>query len=226
MRVAALILGSLAAISLAAPADAFRYRTCGDKNLKLSSNNLGVYASSTSFPTGYWRDGLQNAINQFNRNPSNFYYSLYTDTNGLGLGNGQSETWGSTDQNILQGAPAIAYSYWQCYWTPFTGYVAYMTEGDVIFDYTNTAANPFEWTMTHTRTGLIRYGGSSRLLQGTATHEFGHALGLLHVNTTYNVMGSDFTHLHTNGKTTDAYVGEDAGNGTVFLYGLWNSGPL
>lgn len=222
MRILALIVGALIAISLSAPAEAFRYRTCGDKNLRLSGNSLGLYASSNSFPTGYWRDGLQNSINQFNRNPSNFYYSLYTDTNGLGLGNGQSEVWGSTDNSVLQNAPAIAYSWWQCYWNPFTGYVAYMTEGDVIFDY----RAPFQWTMTRSRTGLIRYGGSARLLQGTAVHEFGHAAGLLHVNTTYNVMGSDFTHLHTNGNVTDAYIGEDAGNGTVFLYGLWAGGPL
>jgi hypothetical protein len=226
MRVTATILGALMAISLSTPADAYGYRTCGGKNLRLSGNNLGVYASAVSFPTGYWRDGLQNSINQFNRNPSNFYYSLYTDTNGVARGNGQSEIWGTTDQGVLQGAPAIAYSYWQCYWTPWSGWNVYMTEGDIAFDYTNTAANPFEWTATRLRTILIRYGGTRRLLQGTAVHELGHAVGLLHENRTYNVMGSDFTHIHTNGTVSDAYIGEDAGNATVFLYGLWASGPL
>ncbi len=97
-----------------------------------------------------------------------------------------------------------------------------MTEGDVIFDYTNTAANPFEWTATRSKTALFTYTGTGRLLQGTALHELGHAAGLLHVNTTYNIMGSDFTHVHTNGSTTDAYMGEDASNGMVFLYGLWS----
>lgn len=225
MRLLAFILGAVFAISLAAPAEAYRYRFCGDRPLRLSGNNHGIFASTTSFPAGAWRDGLQNSVNQFNRNPSNFWYTLYSDTNGVALGNGQSEVWGSTNQSILQNAPAIAYSWWQCWWNPFTGWTVYMTEGDVIFDYTSTASNPFEWTPTRTRTLLTRYGGTRRLLQGTAVHEFGHAIGLLHVNTTYNVMGQDFTHLHTNSTTTNAYIGEDAANGAAFLYGNWASGP-
>ncbi len=224
MRIASLILGTLLALSLAAPAEAYRYRVCGNVPLKLSGNSLTLYASTNSFPAGSWYTGLQNAVSQFNRNPSNFYYNLTTTTS-VSLGNGRSEVWGSTNQSILQNAPAIAYSWWQCYYVPFYGYVAYMTEGDVIFDYTSTTANPFEWTTSHSRTNLIRYGGSKRLLQGTATHEFGHAIGLLHENRWYNVMGSDFTHLHTNSTTTDAYVGEDAGTAAVFLYGLWAGGP-
>jgi len=100
-----------------------------------------------------------------------------------------------------------------------------MTEGDVIFDYNNTAADPFEWTATRSKTALFNYTGSGRLMQGTAAHELGHAVGLLHVNTTYNIMGSDFSHVHTNGSTVDAYVGEDASNGMVFLYGLWSGAP-
>lgn len=219
---------AIAAVGLLAttamPAHAYRYRTCSGIPLKMSSNNIVARASTTSFPAGYWRDGLQNAINQFNRNPSNMWYSLVDDTGGVALGNGQNEIWGSTDQGVLQGAPAIAYSWWDCYW--FFGWVARMTEGDVIFDYTNTAANPFEWTATRSKTALFNYTGSGRLLQGTAVHEFGHAVGLLHVNTTYNVMGSDFSHVHTNGSTTNAYIGEDAGNGTAFLYGNWAGGPL
>jgi hypothetical protein len=225
MRILALIFGVSCAVMAAAPAEAFRYRTCDGVPLRLQGNNHTLHTSTNSFPAGYWQNGLINAINQFNHNPSNFWYSRVDDTS-VGRGNGQSEVWGSTDQGALQGAPAIAYSYWQCYRNFWGTLVAHMTEGDVIFDYTNTAANPFEWTVTQTRTGLIWYGGGSRLLQATAVHEFGHATGLLHVNTIYNVMGSDFTHVHTNGKTTNAYLGEDAGNGTAFLYGNWGSGPL
>lgn len=220
MNMRALLLAGLGLAIATLPAHAYRYRTCSGTPLKMSSNNIVAYASATSFPTGYWRDGLQNAINQFNRNPSNVWYTLNTDTNGLGLGNGQSEIWGSSDQSILQGAPAIAYSYWDCYW--FFGIHAQMKEGDVIFDYTNTASNPFEWTATNSKTALFNYTGSGRLLQGTALHEIGHAAGLLHVNTTYNIMGSDFSHVHTNGSRVDAYFGEDASNGLVFLYGLWS----
>ena len=224
MRSAALLIGAfLVSTMVSAPAEAYRYRTCNGIPLKLQSNNHTARGNDFSFPAaGGWWNGLQYSINQFNHVPSNFYYTLVHDTGGLGLGNGQSEVWGSTDASVLQGAPAIAYSYWQCWWSPFTGTVAYMTEGDVIFDYANGAA---AWTPGTSKSTLIRYGGSKRSLPGTAAHEFGHATGLLHVNTIYNIMGADFTHIHANGATANAYVGEDAGNGSVFLYGLWNAGP-
>src|SRR3546814_20372158 len=32
-------------------------------------------------------------------------------------------------------------------------------------------------------------------------------------------MGSDFEHIHVNGATATAYIGEDASDGAVFLYG-------
>ena len=56
-------------------------------------------------------------------------------------------------------------------------------------------------------------------IQTTGAHEFGHGLGLLHVNTEYNIMGNDFEHIHVNGSTATAYTGEDAADATVFLYG-------
>lgn len=54
-----------------------------------------------------------------------------------------------------------------------------------------------------------------------ATHEFGHALGLLHEEKGYNVMGEDYTHIHTNGNVSKSYLGEDASSGAVFIYGLY-----
>lgn len=223
MRAFQIIVAVGLTVLTASPAFAYRYRICSalgsSANLKLPSNNWTVRSSDVSFPAGYWQDGLNNAISQYNKNPSNFYYTRVSDTNGLGLGNGESEVWGSTDNSILQGAPAIAYSYWDCYW--LFGLVANMKEGDVIFDY----RSPFQWTATTSKTALFSYSGTGRLLQGTAIHEFGHAAGLLHENRTYNVMGTDFTHLATNGSVSNGYIGEDTGNGDVFLYGLWTSGP-
>jgi hypothetical protein len=231
MRIIALLTGAVLLSSMAAaPAEAYWYRTCNGIKLKLQSNNLAVFSSDTSFPAGYWRDGLQNSVNQFNAHPSNFWYTRFNHAGTVSRGNGRSEVWGSTDGSVLQCnpgcAPAIAYSFWQCYWTPWTGTVAHMTEGDVIFNYRNTATDPFEWTADRNKNSLIFYRGTRRMLQATAVHEFGHAAGLLHENRTYNVMGSDFTHVHTNGATTNAYVGEDSGNGLTFLYGLWLAGPL
>ncbi len=228
MRMMKLLAGALLALIVATPAHAYNYRTCntsaGSKPLKLPSNSWQLKSSDVSFPAGFWQDGLNNAISQFNKNPSNFFYTRVSDTNGLNLNNGESEVWGSTDQAILQGAPAIAYSWWNCF--SFLGIVfADMKEGDVIFDYTSTATNPFEWTPTRQKNLLFSYSGSGRLLQGTAIHEFGHAAGLLHVNTEYNVMGTDFTHLSTNGITANGYIGEDTGDGLTFLYGGWASAP-
>ena len=56
-------------------------------------------------------------------------------------------------------------------------------------------------------------------------HEFGHAGGLGHTANTYSIMGSDWTHIHANGTTATAYLGEDASQGVVVLYGLWTAGP-
>jgi hypothetical protein len=88
----------------------------------------------------------------------------------------------------------------------------------VIFDY----GSPFQWTADELKSSLIRYTGTLRQLQGTGVHEFGHALGLLHVNTEYNVMGADFEHIWANGSAAHGYLGEDASDGAVFLYGPWS----
>jgi hypothetical protein len=135
------------------------------------------------------------------------------DSGGVGRSNGESEIWGSTDQDVLQGAPAIAYQNWTCYW--LFGDHVHMDTVDVIFDYTA----PFQWTADTVKSSLIRYTGSGRALQTTGAHELGHGMILNHVNTEYNIMGSDFEHIHVNGATATAYTGEDAADGMVFLYG-------
>ncbi|WP_237154245.1 hypothetical protein [Oryzibacter oryziterrae] len=212
--------GLLASAILAATAGhafAFVYTSCLDEKIKWSSNSVTLRADPTSFPSGYWRNGMDDTITKFNRNPSNFRYSLATDSGGVGLGNGQNEVWGSTDNGVLDGAPAIAYTWRDCYW--FFGNHVGMTEVDVIYDYHDTASNPFEWTASTSKANLTRYLGSGREIQTTGIHELGHGLKLKHVNTEYNVMGADFEHIHVNGSTATAYLGEDAADGAVFLYG-------
>ncbi len=203
------------ALLFASPAFSFSYQVCnGDTPIKFDSSTQSVKASSVSFPSGYWQNGITDTVNKFNRNPSNFRYVLSMKGGNMGQGNGDSEMWGTTDQGILQGAPAIAYSYWTCYW--FFGTHAHMNEVDIAFDY----GSPWQWTADTVKSSLIRYTGSGREIQTTGGHELGHGLHLNHVNTEYNIMGQDFTHVHANGSTIDAYIGEDAGNGAVFLYGL------
>lgn len=205
-----------AALACLASTSAFAYRngTCVDSTpLKWGTNNPTFAVSAVSFPDGYWRNGLQRTIDLVNQNPTPFFFSLATDTNGVALNNGQSEVWGSTDAGVLQGAPAITYWYDTCYW--LFGVVSHRDEADVIFDYNS----PFQWTADEVKTSLIRYTGTKRQLQGTGVHEFGHALGLLHVNTEYNVMGTDFEHIWANGSSAHGYLGEDAADGTAYLYG-------
>jgi hypothetical protein len=206
------LIAAAAALIPASAALGFSYSSCLGHKLKWSGDSKALRASSVSFPDGYWRDGLADAVSKANLNPSKFRYSLATDSGGVGRNNGQTEVWGGTG-SILDGAPAIAYSYWTCYW--FFGDHVHMDEVDVIFDY----SDPWQWTADTTKSSLIRYTGTLRPLQTTGTHEFGHGLKLNHVNTEYNVMGTDFEHIHVNGSTARAYQGEDAADGAVFLYG-------
>ncbi len=198
-------------------ASAYTPRTCLGDDITWSSNSAAMAASSVNFPAGQWRDALQTAVDRFNVNPSAFSYTLTTDSNGVALGNSANEIWGSTDSGILLGAPAIAYSWWTCYNNGDN--VVFMNELDIIFDY----GSPWQWTSSEIKSNLIRYGGTLRPMQTTALHEFGLGLKLDHVNTEYNIMGADFEHIHVNGSSARAYLGEDASDGTVYLYGLDSS---
>lgn len=216
MKLRLLLLGAAFLCTASGQAMAFGYNTCLGENLKWGTNNPTLRASPVSFPAGYWRNGLQRAIDFTNANPSPFFFTLTTDDGSVGRNNGQSEVWGTTDAGILQGHPAITYTSYTCYW--FFGDHVHLDEADVIFDY----RAPFQWTADEVKSSLIMYGGNRRQLQGTAVHEFGHALGLNHENRWYNVMGTDFEHIWANGSSAHGYLGEDASNATVFLYGLWS----
>lgn len=201
-----------ATLCLPGTALAYSYKSCLGHPIKFDSSSQTVRPSTVSFPSGYWENGIRDTVAKFNRNPSNFRYTVAMDSGGVGRNNGQNEVWGDTG-SILSGAPAIAYQYWTCYW--FFGDHVHMNEVDVIFDY----GSPWQWTADTVKSSLIRYTGSLRAIQTTGAHELGHGLILNHVNTEYNIMGSDFEHIHVNGATATAYIGEDASDGAVFLYG-------
>ena len=194
---------------LAQDAFAYSYKYCGSSGnkIKWGGTSKTLYASTVSFPAGYWQNGIQDTINITNRNPSNFRYGLSMDSGGVGRGNGQSEIWFSSSLC----SPACAYQYYSCYW--LFGWHYGMNEVDIVYS-TSTS-----WTASTAKSGLIRYGGTRRALQSTGVHELGHGLILNHVNSEYNIMGSDFEHMHANGGTARTYVGEDAADGMVALYG-------
>lgn len=204
---------------------------CGGQNLKFASNTKTLRASTVSFPSGgVWRGGLEDAIDRFNENPSKFNYSLTSDTGGgVGRGNGQSELWFTTDEEVLDCdddgtgcSPARAYFYWECYrwrertfpggWSSWET-VARVTEVDIVFNF------DLDWTVSEDTSRLMKYDGSERSIQATALHEMGHGAILLHEDDEYNVMGKDFEHLHVNKARARAYVGEDVADGLVHLYG-------
>jgi len=215
----ALFGAALSCLVTASSAMAYNLNYCRGVPIKWGTNGVTMRASATSFPTGYWRDGLQRTVTLVNQNPSPFYFTLVTDTGGVAVKNGENEVWGSTNSSVLQGSPAI--THWQdtCYWLPIIGTVTHRDEADVVFDYNS----PFQWTADELKASIWNYGGTRRQLQSTGIHEFGHALGLLHVNTEYNIMGTDFEHIWANGSTARGYLGEDASDGAVALYGPWSA---
>ena len=206
----------MTALLISSPIQAYEKQSCLGVDYRWSGNSKSLEASSVSFPSGTWFNGLQDGVNKFNLNPSNFRYSVFSSVGGVGLGNGQSEVWGSSDQGVLQGAPAIAYSYKTCYW--FFGNIVHMSEMDVAFDYDS----PWKWTTSTDKSKLLRYSDTAtdlRPLQTTVAHEIGHGARFKHENDEYNVMGTDFEHIHVNSQTARAYAGEDIADGMVDLYG-------
>lgn len=187
---------------------AYNYRTTNGVLRKWSSIPPQIRASGVSFPSGVWRNALAESVSRWNTSPSKFYFNLTYNDSSVGLNNGQNEVWFSDDNNVLSGAPAICYT-----WQNSSGRII---EADVIFD------NRIAYTPSTSKNLLSGYGGGSRPFQTTSVHEFGHALGLLHENRYYNVMGEDYTHIHTNAGVARSYPGEDASSGAIALYGTYS----
>lgn len=178
----------------------------GVSYVKWSSNNVRIRAAALSFPSGNsYRTALDSCIYSINnQNPSPFQFNLTFDEPSVGRGNGENEIWFSSDNSVLDGAPAITYA-WRNGNT--------LTEADIIFD------NRVSYTSGTAKNTLLEYGGAYRPFRTTALHELGHAMGLAHVATLYNIMGTDWTHIHVNSSYANPYFGEDASNGLVALYG-------
>jgi hypothetical protein len=188
------------------------WRTCEGNKIKWGSNTVTMRAGNVSFPLGSaFANSLQTTVNRANDNPSKFNFSLVFGDTSVKRNNNQNEIWFSNDQGILDGAPAIALTWKHCY--RFFGLHYGIDEVDVVF---NAGTN---YTTSMTKTNIWPFGGPARPFQTTALHELGHAMGLLHENRWYNIMGQDWDHIHVNGDTARSYLGEDAADGSVALYG-------
>lgn len=185
--------------------------TCNGRPMGLPNASVAWSVSSAGFPAGgTWDTALRAAIARVNDNPSRLRMSIANNSDtSVAIGNGQNEIWFSG--NAAEASPAVAYNYYDC--NTSTG-VGFISESDVLF----YNGEPYTADMT-VNARLYGYGGGQRPFQTTAVHEFGHALGLAHSNSEYNVMGTDFYFMTTNAGVGRAYLGADASDGAVRIYG-------
>jgi len=197
-------------------AHAYHYWECEGERIKWPGEHIRWRASRTSFPEGdIRRTALEHAGTLWNEAPGEFTFNnppRWGDGS-VGRENGQNEAWFSSNEDVLDGAPAICWWVTSC-WC-FFGCGGEIEETDIVF------RNDLLWSLLEGPwQTTAAYGGRWRPFQTTALHEMGHALGLGHENHTYNIMGQDWTHIEITAMgQLVCYAGEDAGNGEVFLYG-------
>ncbi len=206
------------------------------KKIKFKGNSTTVEISSYSYPPA-WQSKIKDAVKIVNWNPSPFWINTVVENDGVGNANGENEVYYADIE-----APGVARSWSHCYWWEETflgiqtdsGYKWGLNEVDVIIDSTryvdhdddsNTpgVAEPRPWTLSSNKSQISKYGGTKSLVESVLVHEFGHFLGLMHVNAEYNIMGDSWDHMITQNGKTRSYFGEDASKGATKVYGTQNS---
>jgi len=192
---------------------AHKYWTdCNNTPRKWSSSGFTFNANPAGFDGNFafWRTSFASALTEFNATPVNLNISVRVDNDtNVGVGNGESEIWWNDAGNSATG-----YN--------ITNPCGVTIEGDIVFHNTVSYDDSMEQ-----KTNFWNYGGNSRTFESTALHEVGHTVGLAHENRYYNIMGTDYTHLHTTGNNgLKSYMGEDAVNGLISLYGGSNREDL
>jgi len=177
------------------------------------SNLVTMHAYQPDFPVGSpYRAALDVVRNRFfYEQPSAFYFEIAHDAPSVGFGNGENEIWFTDAPGT---GPAYA-SRWVSGSDPFV-----IVESDVLID----TAHPF--TTSNAKTDSVGYGGGAWAFEPLMIHQFGHVAGMSHEADEYNVMGSEWNHVSCNGNFIRSYIGEDAADGLVSLYGPIGAGTI
>ena len=212
------LLKAFAATAILASAQhtfAYTTWTCLGSDVKWESNSIELRLGQISFANANWRDSLVNAMQNFNKNPSNFRYRYSLNDNNLNINNGQNEIWFSSDMDVIGVGHYKTFIQIDCidYW--YFGKDVEITEVDMVWNSTN---RQLHWSMN--KTFLWPYGGNYRPFQNTAMRGFATGAGLDNSSGSYNLMGDENRHINANGSIARAYLGEDAANGLVYLYRL------
>jgi hypothetical protein len=185
-----------------------------------AANLMGKWATSTlTLNINPWMTilfpdsvtAMNDVVSDIYHNPSNFYWAVqYDDDTTISPSNGENETSLVANMKSYCGfqADGCMVGVWDS-----TG--VYLQEADV---YINSGAT---WTYGDTRSASWAYSGASRPFKTAFLHELGHAAGLNHTATVYNIMGQDYTHVYVNGNNAYEYLGEDATTGLRNNYGTY-----
>ena len=215
------IYQSILAVTLifaASLANAASWLECdGDSGKKQTwgGNSTTARINSNSYSPG-WQSRIEDAIGIVNYNPSPFWINSVVEGGTVGSCNDQNEIYAAD----ISG-PGVARMRYDCYW--LFGWEWGLLEVDVVLDTKEDDGTPRAWTTSSNKSQIDTYGGSNRMAESVFVHEFGHFLGLMHVNTEYNIMGDSWDHMITQNGKTRAYFGEDASKGATQMYGAQNS---
>jgi CARDB len=158
-------------------------------------------------------EALQDAARRISDTAANCGIEVQADDDyDHALDNGETEVFFTTSTDILCDDEGCAIAFMS---PEASG--GYRYEADVVVD------GGFDWRFTRNIEDNPAYlGGSSasyRPLLNTAVHELLHVMGLDHESDVYNVMGNAWNVVTTSGGSTRTYVGEDATQGLIALYG-------